>query len=340
MATQPATTTTTTAAQSTTTTGAAELRRQLPGPGIVVAPGVYDGISARMAIKAGHTALYQTGAGTSASRLARADLGFLSMADIVSAAGVSIMASPASPSSTRRIVPVIADADVGFGGAPQVARTVQEYHRAGIAALHIEDQVASKRCGHLDSKQLVSKQDFIARIKAAKYAQDQLACAPADRILLIARTDALGVLGLDDALDRLRAARDAGAEMGFLEGIQTDQQARTAIEALGDWPLLANCVTGGKSPLWTATDVQRLGFRLAIFPCAGIFPAAKALLASYAHLADRGIGIEASTDPATSSVDLGGADPRGLRNFFADMGLDDEVAIDLLAAEGAGLGSV
>ncbi|GAC72664.1 hypothetical protein PANT_7d00216 [Moesziomyces antarcticus T-34] len=315
-------------------TPAARLRQLMRDEDIVVAPGVFDGISARMALAAGHHALYQTGAGTSASRLARADLGFLGMSDMVGAAGVSIMADP------TMTTPVIADADTGFGGAPQVARTVQEYHRAGIAALHIEDQVQSKRCGHLDSKQIVSAQDFISRIRAAVHARDSLPCAPEDRILIIARTDALAVEGFDEAMDRLSLARDAGADIGFLEGMNSSLQASTAIRKLPGWPLMANCVTGGKSPLWTVEHVKLIGFKIAIFPCAGIFPAAKALLASYSHLVQHGTGIEAQTDASKSTLDLGGADPAGLRNFFASMGLDHEVAIDQLAAGGTGLGNV
>ncbi|TKY85080.1 hypothetical protein EX895_006160 [Sporisorium graminicola] len=324
-----------TSATSTAHTPAARLRELLAGPSIVVAPGVFDGISARTALKAGHKALYQTGAGTSASRLARADLGFLGMSDMIGAAGVSIMADPSM------LTPVIADADTGFGGAPQVARTVLEYHRAGIAALHIEDQVQSKRCGHLDSKQIVSRAEFLSRITAAVHARDTLPCPATDRILIIARTDALAVVSLDEAIARLRLAHAAGADMGFLEGMRSDTEVRTAMAAMPDgWPMLANCVTGGKSPLWTAKQAEELGFKLAIFPCAGLFPVVKALLASYAHLAEEGIGIEAQTQSAKSTVDLGGADPLGLRNFFADMGLEHEVGIDRLAASGAGLGDV
>lgn len=219
------------------------------------------------------------------------------------------------------------------------ARTVAEYHRAGIAALHIEDQVQSKRCGHLDSKQLVSRSDFLSRITAAVSSRNNLPCEPQDRILIIARTDALAVLGLDEAITRLRLAQEAGADMGFLEGMRNDSEVTTAMQALPDLPMLANCVTGGKSPLWTAKEAEGLGFKLAIFPCAGIFPAAKALLASYEHLMREGRGIEAEEE-GKGTVDLGGRDPMGLRNFFADMGLEHEVGIDRLAASGAGLGDV
>ncbi|KAJ9477601.1 Isocitrate lyase/malate synthase [Pseudozyma hubeiensis] len=320
---------------STARTPAARLRELLSQPSIVVAPGVFDGISARMALQAGHKALYQTGAGTSASRLARADLGFLGMSDMIGAAGVSIMADP------TMMTPVIADADTGFGTAPQVARTVAEYHRSGIAALHIEDQVQSKRCGHLDSKQIVSQSEFLSRITAAVHARDSLPCSPSDRILIIARTDALAVSGIDEAIQRLQLAAAAGADMGFLEGMRSNSEVEQAFSQLPQsWPMMANCVTGGKSPLWTAKEAQELGFKLAIFPCAGIFPVAKALLASYTHLMQDGIGIEAETNKDKALVDLGGADPMGLRNFFRDMGLEHEVEIDRLAASGAGLGDV
>lgn len=198
----------------------------------------------------------------------------------------------------------------------------------------------AKRCGHLDSKQIVSRSEFISRITAAVHARDSLRCAPLDRILIIARTDALAVEGLDEAIERLKLAQAAGADMGFLEGMRSNTQVSTAMCSLPDFPMLANCVTGGKSPLWTAKQAQQLGFKLAIFPCAGIFPAAKALLASYTHLIQNGIGIEAENDPAKSQVDLGGADPMGLRNFFRDMGLEHELQIDSLVASGASLGHV
>ncbi|CDW97574.1 hypothetical protein [Sporisorium scitamineum] len=293
--------TSTSTTTSTARTPAARRRSLLAAPSIVVAPGVFDGISACMALKAGHKAPYQTGAGTSASHLARADLGFLGMSDMIGAAGVSIMADPSM------LTTVIADADTGFGGAPQV---------------------------------IVSRFEFLSRITSAVHARDSLPCSPTDRILIIARTDALAVEGLDEAIERLRLAHSAGAGMGFLEGMRSNAEVQTAMAKLPDLPMLANCVTGGKSPLWTAGQAEELGFKLAIFPRAGIFPAAKALLASYAHLADAGIGIEAETQSGKREVDLGGADPMGLRDFFADMGLEHEVRIDRLAASEAGLGDV
>jgi 2-methylisocitrate lyase-like PEP mutase family enzyme len=128
---------------------------------------------------------------------------------------------------------------------------VTAYHRAGIAALHIEDQVASKRCGHLDSKQLVETNGFLARIAAATAARDQLPGDPKDKIMIIARTDALAVNGMEDALDRMRRAKEMGADMGFVEGLTSDEQATLAARSLSfdGWPLLLNHVTGGKSPV-------------------------------------------------------------------------------------------
>lgn len=133
------------------------------------------------------------------------------------------------------------------------------YHRAGIAALHIEDQVASKRCGHLDSKQLVETNDFLARIAAATAARDCLPGDAKDKIMIIARTDALAVKGMDDALDRIKKAKGMGADMGFVEGLTSDEQATLAAQTLSTdgWPLLLNHVTGGKSPvsaIWPNND--------------------------------------------------------------------------------------
>lgn len=351
------------ASPDTPITPAATLRALLRRPDqIVVAPGVYDGISARIAVASGAEALYQTGAGTSASKLGRADLGFLSQDDLVEAAAVSASVGGAwgdvggstggssSSERTRRLVPVISDADVGWGAPPQVARTVQRMHAAGVAAIHIEDQVTAKRCGHLADKELVDLETFAARIRAACLARDALpARTPEDRIMVIARTDALASLGLAEAMKRLDAAQKAGADMGFLEGMRSDEEAKEAIaryEATG-WPMLANCVTGGKSPLWTTHDAHRLGFKLAIFPTAGIFPVATALRASYSRLVApggqsaasteplAGIGIEAETVPERATVDLGGADPRGLPNFFNMMGLQEEASIDAKASQQA-----
>ena len=158
--------------------------------------------------------------------------------------------------------------------------------------------------------------------------------------MIIARTDALAVISLEEAITRLQLAREAGADMGFLEGMTSDTQVETAMKALPNFPMMANCVTGGKSPLWTAQDAERLGYKLAIFPCAGIFPAARALLASYENLGTRGIGFEAEMGEKERMVDLCGADEMGLRNFCADMGLEHEVAIDKMTAQGAGLGDV
>jgi 2-methylisocitrate lyase-like PEP mutase family enzyme len=131
------------------------------------------------------------------------------------------------------------------------ARTVTEYHRTGIAALHIEDQVSAKRCGHLDSKQLVDTTDFLARIAAATQARDRLPGESCDKILIIARTDALAVSGMQDALDRMKKAKEMGADIGFVEGMTNDQEAMLAVQTLSfdGWPLLLNHVTGGKSPV-------------------------------------------------------------------------------------------
>lgn len=157
--------------------------------------------------------------------------------------------------------------------------------------------------------------------------------------MLIARTDALATDGYEAAISRLEAARRNGADIGFLEGITKDSEASAVTSHFAPWPILVNCITGGKTPLWRRKDAQALGFKLAIFPTAGIFPALYALRASYKNLLDEaGIGIEAESGEK-SKVDLGGADPKGLRNFFVEMGLEDEVEIDRIAADGKGLGA-
>lgn len=160
--------------------------------------------------------------------------------------------------------------------------------------------------------------------------------------MLIARTDALATNGYEEAIARLEAARSNGADLGFLEGITKDEEAKavTSHFAQKSWPILANCLTGGKTPLWRRKEVQQLGFKLAIYPTAGMMPVLYALRASYKNLleGEDGIGIEAESGEK-SKVDLGGADPKGLKNFFLEMGLQEEVEIDQIAADGQGLGA-
>jgi len=230
-------------------TGATGLRALLRGDAMVVAPGAYDGLTAKLVAQAGFPAVYMTGAGTSVSH-GYPDFGLLTMSEMVENAARIVRSVD---------VPVIADADTGYGNELNVFRTVQEYERRGVAGIHIEDQVSPKKCGHLDDKEIVSREDYIAKIRAA-------VAAKRDRdFLIIARTDARAVAGLDEAVTRANAALAAGADMAFVEAPQTmDELAAVPKRVAG--PCLLNVVRGGKTPEIDLLRAQELGYRLAIVP--------------------------------------------------------------------------
>ena len=228
---------------------AKQLRTLLAQEGIVIAPGVYDGITTRLAEQAGFPCLYMTGAGTSLS-LGYPDLGLLTMSEMVDNARVITRTAS---------VPVIADADTGYGNELNVTRTVQEYGRAGLAGMHIEDQVSPKRCGHLNGKELVPQDEFIAKIRAAVAARID------PDFLVIARTDARAVSGLDDAVQRANAALAAGADVAFVEAIPNLQELAEVPRRVNG-PCLLNIVRAGKTPELSLTDAQAMGYRLAILP--------------------------------------------------------------------------
>ena len=225
------------------------LRELLAGPNMLVAPGAYDGITARMIEQAGFSALYMTGAGTSAS-LGFPDYGLLSMTEMVDNA--ARMARAVS-------LPLIADADTGYGNELNVIRTVQEHERAGTAGIHIEDQVSPKRCGHLDGKELVPLDDYLAKIRAA------VATRRDPDFVIIARTDARSVLGLDEAIARANAALAAGADVAFVESPETLEEVQ-AVPRRVNGPCLLNVVWGGKTPQVDMRDAQAMGYRVAILP--------------------------------------------------------------------------
>jgi 2-methylisocitrate lyase-like PEP mutase family enzyme len=214
-----------------------------------MAPGVADALNARLVRKHGFEALYMTGAGTSAVRLGMPDVGLLTMTEMVdNAARIAEAAG----------LPLIADADNGYGGVLNVRRTVQAYERAGAAAVHIEDQVLPKRCGHLAGKQLVPVEEMEAKIRAAVDAR-----ADGD-FVLIARTDAIAVEGFEPALERAARYREAGADVLFVEAPSAEQLPKIAprLEA----PLLYNMATSGKTPFLGRAEIERLGFKLIIYP--------------------------------------------------------------------------
>jgi 2-methylisocitrate lyase-like PEP mutase family enzyme len=216
---------------------------------MISAPGVYDGIMTRLVAQAGFRAAYMTGAGTALSH-GLPDYGLLTMTEMVDNAARIVAAAD---------VAVIADADTGFGNELNVTRAVREYERAGVVAIHIEDQGFPKKCGHLDNKVIVPVEDWVAKIRAAVAARSD------PDFKIIARTDSRAPIGFDEAINRANAAMDAGADIAFVEAPQTLDELR-AVPKLVNGPCLFNLVYGGKTPdidLATAAD---MGFRLAILP--------------------------------------------------------------------------
>ena len=226
-----------------------QLRALLNGEDIVVAPGAYDGITAKLIAQAGFSAAYMTGAGTAAS-LGYPDFGLVTMTEMADNAARIVRASG---------LPVIADADTGYGNELNAYRTVQEYERRGVAGMHIEDQVFPKKCGHLDDKEVIPRADYIAKIRAAAAAKTD------PNFLLIARTDSRAMAGLDEAVARCNEALEAGADMAFLEAPQTLEEI-ALVPKLVRGPCMLNVVWGGKTPLVNMPDAQAMGYKLAILP--------------------------------------------------------------------------
>ena len=226
------------------------LRELLEAPGIITAPGAYDCLTARIIEQAGFSAVYMTGAGTSVARLGRPDLGLATMTEMVANAAAIV---------DTVNVPVIADADTGYGGILNVQRTIRQYERSGVAAVHIEDQESPKRCGHLDDKHVVPTEDMVRKVRAAVDARTN------DDFVIIVRTDALAVTGWDDTMRRCEAYVEAGADALFVEALRSPEEAERVCAAF-DVPMLYNFVESGKSPLIPSYELERLGFKMVIFP--------------------------------------------------------------------------
>jgi 2-methylisocitrate lyase-like PEP mutase family enzyme len=232
--------------------GAMSLRRRFREPGITVAPGCYDALSALMIERAGFAAAYLSGANIAYTRLGRSDIGLVSMTEVADAVGVI---------RERIALPLIVDCDTGFGNALNVVRMVRLMARRGASALQLEDQTMPKRCGHLAEKRLVPTGEMVGKIKAA------LDARPGPELLVIARTDAIAVEGYAAALERAEAYRQAGADMLFVEAPRDAAELAGIAERFGGRiPLMANMVEGGATPLRDAAQLEALGFSLVIFP--------------------------------------------------------------------------
>ena len=228
------------------------LNQQLAGNHIVVAPGVFDALSALLVERAGFSAAYLSGASIAYTRFGRPDIGLVGMSEVADTLALV---------TDRVDIPVIVDADTGFGNALNVIRTVRAFERAGAGAIQIEDQVSPKRCGHLAGKALVPADEMVGKVTAALDARHDA------RTLVIARTDAIAVEGLDAALERAELYGEAGADMLFVEAPPSLDDMRQVTERLGSKaPLMANMVEGGQTPMASAAELEAMGFSLVIFP--------------------------------------------------------------------------
>ena len=246
------------------------LRSRLNQPNILLAPGVYDALSALIAEQSGFEALYLSGASLAYTRLGRSDVGLTTFTEV---------ADTLARITERVALPVIVDADTGFGNALNVMRTVKGFERAGASMIQIEDQTFPKRCGHLDGKAVVPVGEMVGKLKAA------LDARTSSNTLILARTDALAVEGLDAAFERAQAYLEAGVDALFIEALRSPAQMEAACQRFaGRIPLLANMVEGGKTPVQSATELQTFGFRIAIFPGGTARAVAHTLQGYYASL--------------------------------------------------------
>lgn len=253
-----------------------------------------------------------TGAGSAASVLGMPDLGVMTLDNM--------LANARMIASLDRTVPLIADADTGYGGPIMVARTVQSYMAAGIAGLHLEDQVVSKRCGHLANKELVEEDVFFSRIRAAVLAkEDYREQTGAGDIVLIVRTDALQSLGYDAAIHRLRKAIELGADVAFLEGITTKEMCRQAVKDLSPTPCLLNMVPGGVTPDMSVAEAQEIGFRVMIYPCFALEPVYHSVTRAARELKSTGKIVNREEDC------------KGIKEVFRICGLDGCMEFDMKA---------
>lgn len=277
---------------------AATLRRYLDERTFTLAPGIYDGISAKIAENLGFAAAYMTGSGVSAS-YGLPDLGLVTQTEMVNRAAQLCDAIS---------IPVIADADTGYGNTLNVTRTVQLYERAGVAGIHIEDQSFPKKCGHLENKRLVSTAEHVEKLHAA------LAARRDENFVIIARTDARSVEGIDAAIARGKAYANAGADVIFVESPQSREEVERIAHEIAA-PLLFNVVARGQTPAIPLSDLQTLGFALAIVPGAATLAATRAITQTYTELAEHGTfsGIGSDLSPV---------------EFFETVGLSDWTAIE------------
>ena len=246
-----------------------KLRQILDKPDILILPGVYDCIGAKILEQLDFDAVFTSGFGLSGSTLGRPDFGFLTATEMLSSVGRIVQSVN---------LPLVADLDTGYGNSLNVIRTVQDAVQLGVAGVVLEDQQWPKKCGHFDGKRVIATAEHIAKIKAAVHARGD------SGLVIIARTDARAELGLAEAIRRGRAYFEAGADVVFIEAPQSIAELKEIAEAFADVPLFANMVEGGKTPILTAPELQELGFKIVVYPLLGLLASTQAMINCFGHL--------------------------------------------------------
>ncbi len=288
------------------------LRALLASPGLLMAPGVADSLHARLVALAGFDALYMTGAGTAVSRLGMPDVGLLTVSEMVDNAGRIADAAG---------LPLIADADTGYGGPINVRRTVRMYEKAGVAGIHIEDQTWPKRCGHLSGKTLIPADEMVAKVRAACDARLD------PDFVIIARTDAIAVEGLEAAIDRAEAYVEAGADVVFVEAPRTSEELSSVPRRL-KVPTLFNMSSSGKTPFLSAEEIAALGYKIAIYPNFAILSAIPAVRHYLSELKTRGTVAHLVDEMATFRDMFEIADMESVKELERRYAVDDSARVD------------
>lgn len=241
---------------------AAKMRELLKTKKMVVAPGAHDAMTAKIIGRLGFDAVYMTGYGQSASHLGQPDVGLMTMSEMVARAANIVEAAG---------VPVIADADTGFGNAVNVMRTVREYEKAGVAVIQLEDQVMPKKCGHMIGREIIPMDEMVGKIKAAVDTRIN------PDFMIMARTDARTIMGIEEAIKRGQAYKEAGADIVFIESPESVEEMKMITNQI-DGYTLANMVEGGRTPLLKNQELEAIGYNLTIYPTASIYVATKAMV--------------------------------------------------------------
>ena len=257
------------------------LREIIASPGIHVGPGVYDCLGAKIVENLGFEIVFTSGFGISGSTLGRPDYGYLTATEMLYTVGR--IAKSVS-------IPLIADADTGYGNPLNVMRTVSDIVPLGVAGIILEDQQWPKKCGHFDGKRLITKAEHVEKIHAAVEAKGD------SGLVIIGRTDALALFGLDEAIDRGRAYFEAGADVIFIEAPQSVEDLEAIVESFPDVPLFANMVEGGKTPFLSAPELAQMGYKLVAYPLSGLFSAVAAMTTCLSHLKEHGTSVGVPVD--------------------------------------------